>query len=318
MSWSLADVPDQSGRVAVVTGANGGLGLATALALAGQGAHVVMAARDAVKAALARDRIRAEHPGASVEIVALDLGSLASVEQAAAQILAAHPAVDLLITNAGVMAMPQGRTADGFETQLGVNHLGHWALTSHLLPALVRTRDARVVTVTSGAQHTGRPLNPADPFRLRDYDPWRAYADSKLANRHFAQGLDRQFREAGLSARALTAHPGMTNSDLQATTVAGGGGGAAARFFLVATRRIGMNTERGALSQVRAATDPHATGGTMYGPRWSTVGAPVRRRLIRRGDDEAIRLLWQVSRQLTGLDVDVAQATTRTTREPRP
>ncbi|WIY00902.1 oxidoreductase [Amycolatopsis mongoliensis] len=318
MSWSLADVPDQSGRVAVVTGANGGLGLATALALAGKGAHVVMAARDAAKAALARDRIRAESPGASVEIVALDLGSLASVEQAAGQILAAHPAIDLLITNAGVMAMPQGRTADGFETQLGVNHLGHWALTSHLLPALVRTRDARVVTVTSGAQHTGRPLDPADPFRLGDYDPWRAYADSKLANRHFAQGLDRRFREAGLSARALTAHPGMTNSDLQATTVAAGGGGSSARFFLVATRRIGMDTERGALSQLRAATDPRAVGGTMYGPRWSTVGAPVRRRLVRRGDDQAIRLLWQVSRQLTGLDVDVAQTATQTTREPRP
>ncbi|MFI5592381.1 oxidoreductase [Amycolatopsis sp. NPDC051758] len=318
MSWSLADVPEQSGRVAVVTGANGGLGLATALALAGQGAHVVMAARDAAKAALARDRIRAESPGASVEIVALDLGSLASVELAAGQILAAHPAIDLLITNAGVMAMPQGRTADGFETQLGVNHLGHWALTSHLLPALVRTRDARVVTVTSGAQHTGRPLDPADPFRLRDYDPWRAYADSKLANRHFAQGLDRQFRAAGLSARALTAHPGMTNSDLQATTVAAGGGGSAARFFLVATRRIGMDTERGALSQVRAATDPRAVGGTMYGPRWSTVGAPVRRRLVRRGDDQAIRLLWQVSRQLTGLDVDVARTAAQTTWAPRP
>jgi NAD(P)-dependent dehydrogenase (short-subunit alcohol dehydrogenase family) len=220
-------VVDQSGRVAVVTGANSGLGLATALALAGKGTHVVMAARDAAKAALARDRIRAESPGASVEIVALDLGSLASVEQAAGQILAAHPAIDLLITNAGVMATPQGRTADGFETQLAVNHLGHWAMTSHLLPALVRTRDARVVTVTSGAQHTGRPLDPADPFRLGDYDPWRAYADSKLANRHFAQGLDRQFREAGLSARALTAHPGMTNSDLQATTVAAGGGSSA-------------------------------------------------------------------------------------------
>ena len=155
MSWSLADAPDQRGRVAVVTGANGGLGLATATALAAKGAHVVMAARDTDKAAAARDRISAAFPGASVEIVPLDLESPASVERAAGQILAAHDGIDLLINNAGVMAMPRGHTADGFETQLGVNHLGHWALTAHLLPALATSRDARVVTVTGGAQHLG-------------------------------------------------------------------------------------------------------------------------------------------------------------------
>ncbi len=308
MSWSLSDMPDQSGRVAVITGANGGLGLATAMALAGKGAHVVMAARDQAKAAAARDRLRAAHPGASVEVVELDLGSLASVERAARQVLAAHPEVDLLINNAGVMAMPQGRTADGFETQLGINHLGHWALTAHLLPALVRVRGARVVTLTSSAQHGGRPLDPDDPYGLRNFDAWRAYGNSKLANRHFAQGLDRQFRAAGVSARALTAHPGLTDSDLQSTTVAAGGGGSAGGFFLGLTRRIGMSTERGALCPLRAATDPRAAGGTMCAPRWFVTGPPVRRRLIRPGADEAIRVLWRVSRDLTGLDVDVAQA----------
>lgn len=308
MSWSLADVPDQRGRVAVVTGANGGLGLATATALAGKGAHVVIAARNVAKAAAARDQIRAVCPDASLEIVRLDLGSLASVDEAAAQILATHRGIDMLINNAGVMATPQGRTVDGFETQLGVNHLGHWALTARLLPALVTTRGARVVTVTSGAQHTGRPLDPADPFLLRGYDPWRAYANSKLANRHFAQGLDRQFRAAGLSARALTAHPGLVKSDMQVTSVAAGGAGFGGRAFLALTRLIGMDTARGALSVVRAATDPRAVGGSMYGPRWSSVGAPVRRRLVRPGADRAIRLLWQVSAQLTGLDIDVARA----------
>jgi len=163
MSWSIDDIPRQDGRVAVVTGANGGLGQITATVLAGKGAHVVMAARDQAKAAAARDQLLAAHPGASAEIVELDLGDLASVEGAAGSILAAHPAVDLLINNAGVMAMPQRRTADGFESQLGINHLGHWALTARLLPAVLRAPAARVVTLTSGAQHGGHALNPDDP-----------------------------------------------------------------------------------------------------------------------------------------------------------
>src|SRR5688500_15961252 len=129
MSWSVTDVPGQQGRVAVVTGANGGLGLATATALAGRGAHVLMACRDQRKAAAARDGLLAAHPEVSVEVVALDLGSLASVARAAAQIRAAHPRLDILVNNAGVMLTPQGATTDGFESQLGINHLGHWALT---------------------------------------------------------------------------------------------------------------------------------------------------------------------------------------------
>ncbi|MCA2215744.1 oxidoreductase [Jidongwangia harbinensis] len=307
MSWSMADIPDQSGRVAVVTGANRGLGLATATALAGKGAHVVMAARDRSRAGAALAHLHAAHPGASAEIVELDLGSLASVERAAGQILAAHSRIDLLINNAGVMATPPGRTADGFETQLGVNHLGHWALTSHLLPAVVRTRDARVVTLTSSAQHNGRRLDPYP--RGGEYDRWRAYDDSKLANRHFAQGLDRRFRAAGLTATALTAYPGFSRTDLFAhlTDAAGLRG-----MLLDVTRRVGMPVERGVLSQLRAATDPRAVGGVMYAPRWSAVGPPVRRRLVRPGTDRAIRVLWALSRRLTGLDVDVTRAVART------
>ncbi|GAA2509746.1 SDR family NAD(P)-dependent oxidoreductase [Winogradskya humida] len=315
MAWSVADVPGQQGRVAVVTGANGGLGLATARVLAAKGAHVVMAARDRGKAAAARDGIRAAYPRASLEIVGLDLGSLASVERAAGEILAGHARIDLLITNAGVMAVPQGTTADGFETQLGVNHLGHWALTAHLLPALVRTRDARVVTLTSSAQHMGHPL---DGYPRRTYSPGGAYDDSKLANRHFAQGLDRQFRAAGVSARALTAHPGFTDSDLFDTSSAAGAAGLRGTILRQVTRAIGMPVERGVLSQLRAATDPRAEGGTMYGPRWTATGAPVRRPLIRPGADRAIRVLWQVSRDLTGLDVDVARALAQAGTASRP
>ncbi|MFI5839018.1 oxidoreductase [Catenuloplanes sp. NPDC051500] len=305
MAWSTADIPQQHGRVAVVTGGNGGLGLATVTALAAKGAHVIMAARNRAKAVAARDRLAAAYPRAAVEIVVLDLGSLASVEHAAGEILAAHPRLDLLINNAGVMAVPEGRTVDGFETQFGINHLGHWALTARLLPALVRTPGARVVTLTSTAQHGGTPQKINNT--PRGYAPWRAYDDSKLANRHFAQGLDRQFRRAGLSARALTAQPGFTNSDLMDLSAAGGVAGRRGGIIFPMARVIGMTPERGALSQLRAATDPRADGGTLYGPRWAVAGPPVRRRLVRPGAERAIRVLWQVSRDLTGLDIDVSR-----------
>lgn len=308
MSWTTDDMPAQTGRVAVVTGANGGLGLATATALAGKRAHVVMAARDQDKAAAARAEILAAHPDASLEIVPLDLGSLASVEAAAATIIATHDRADLLICNAGVMAIPEGTTADGFETQFGINHLGHWALTAHLLPLIVTTPGARVVTVTSVAQHTGRAVDPDDPHLRGHYDPWSAYGRSKLANRHFAQGLQRQFEEAGVDATALTAHPGLTDSDLHSSTVRSGGGGVHAVFWHRVTATVGMDEDRGALSVLRAATDPQAPGGAMYGPAWVAAGPPVRKPLVRPGADRAIARLWEVSRRETGVEVDVAAA----------
>ena len=308
MTWTTSDIPSQRGRVAVVTGANGGLGLATTRALAGAGAHVVMAARNQDKAAAARDEVLAAHPDASLEVVPLDLGSLASVAACAEEVLDAHDQVDLLVCNAGLMAMPEGRTEDGFETQLGVNHLGHWALTSHLLPRLVRTPGARVVAVTSVAQHQGRPLDPADPNLERGYDAWAAYGRSKLANRHFAQGLQRQFVATGTQALALAAHPGLTNSDLQARTVREGGGGDQAPFWEGLAQRIGMDEDTGALSQLRAATDPRARGDRLYGPLLAVTGPPVPKPLVRPGDGAAIATLWQVSRELTGLEVNVAAA----------
>lgn len=308
MSWSCRDIPDQTGRVAVVTGANGGLGLSTAEALAAAGAHVVMAARDQTKAGEARRRIESRYPAASLEVVELDLGSLASVGAAAEEILARHQHLHVLMNNAGVMAMPEGVTEDGFERQLGVNHLGHWALTAYLLPVLVRTPGARVVTLTSTAQHTGRRLDPADPHQRASYDAWRQYGNTKLANRHFAQGLQQQLDREGLDVLALTAHPGFTHSDLQAHTVRAGGGGAMGTFFARLIGRVGMGVDEGALSQLRAATDPSARGGTMYGPRYAAFGPPVRKPLVRPGSARAIRTLWEVSRRETGLNVDVAAA----------
>ena len=306
MSWSTKDIPDLHGKTAVVTGANGGLGLASAKALAGHGAHVVMAARNQTKAASARDEILAAHPDASLEIVELDLGSLASVKASADAIAAKHARIDILMCNAGVMAMPQGTTEDGFDTQMGTNVLGHWALLSHLLPIVVATPGARIVTLSSTAQHMGRAIDPADPHLRKNFDAWRMYGNTKLAMRHLAVGLQEQFERAGVDAKALSAQPGLTNSDLQTTTHAEGGAGPMGAFFEWQTKTMGMSTERGALSQLRAATDPKAPGGGFYGPLFVTNGPPVRKPLVRPGSDAAVKALWQVAERETGLKVDVA------------
>ena len=309
MSWSAADIPDQRGRIAVVTGANGGLGLETARQLARRGAHVVMAVRNQEKAAAAVDDIRAGVPAASLELVALDLSAQGSVWTAAEQITAAHKSIDLLINNAGVMGISEAKTADGFEMQFGVDHLGHWSLTALLLPALLRAPGARIVTVTSTAHHMGRAVDPANPHLHGRYRPWRAYGQAKLANFHFGLGLARELEEAGADPASLIAHPGLSNTDLQAVSVQQTGGGRSQRFFLVLARRTGMPAADGALSQLRAATDPAARSGEFYGPRYVNSGPPVRKPIVRRlGMDEAITALWAVSERETGIAVDVRAA----------
>ena len=305
MAYARDSIPDLTGLTAVVTGANGGLGLETAKALAGKGAHVVMAVRNQEKATGAVDEIRAGSPNASLEVVPLDLASLASVRAAAEQVLAAGPRVDILVNNAGVMAMPERRTEDGFEMQLGVNHLGHWALTALLMPALVAAPAARVVSVTSTAHHIGRALDPADPHMRRHYQPWLAYGQSKLANYHFALGLQREFDRAGVRAKSILAHPGLSHTDLQVTTVAEGGGGWMGLFWRTAAAWTGMSPEHGAMPLIRAATDPTATGGSFYAPRFVNNGPPVRRPFLRPGADRAIARLWQVSERETGIALRV-------------
>jgi len=309
VSWSAADIPGQHGRVAVVTGANGGLGLETARQLAVRGAHVVMAARNQQKAAAAAEQIRSSAPDAAVQLVTLDLASQASVRAAAGQILAAHEHIALLFNNAGVMGIPEAKTADGFEMQFGVDHLGHWSLTALLLPALLRTPGARIVTVTSTAHHMGRAVDPANPHLHGCYRPWRAYGQAKLANFHFGLGLQRELERAGAGAASLIAHPGLSNTDLQAVSVEQSGGGASQRFFQVLARRTGMSAANGALSQLRAATDPAARGGEFYGPLFVNNGPPVRKPIVRRlGVDKATAALWEVSERETGIAVDVRAA----------
>lgn len=306
MSWTAADIPDQRGRTAVVTGANGGLGLVTARDLAAKGAHVVMAVRNQQKAAAAVEEIRAAAPHASLELVALDLSSQASVKEAAGQILAAHDSLDLLVNNAGVMGIAEARTVDGFEMQLGVDHLGHWTLTALLLPALLRTPGSRIVTVTSTAHHMGRPIDVANPNLEGRYGPWRAYGQAKLANFHFGLGLQHELERAGARTASLIAHPGLSDTDLQTVSVEGSGGGASQRFFHAMARLTGMSADDGALPQLRAATDPAAKGGEFYGPVFVNNGAPVRKPIVRRfGMDRAIAKLWQVSERETGVALDV-------------
>jgi NAD(P)-dependent dehydrogenase (short-subunit alcohol dehydrogenase family) len=305
MAYTRDSIPDLTGRVAVVTGANSGLGLETVKALAGKGAHVVMAARNQAKAAQAAEQVRAEIQDASVEIVPLDLGSLESVRGAAEQILAGHDVIDILVNNAGLMAMPQRRTADGFEMQFGVNHLGHWALTALLLPALLAAPRGRVVSVTSTAHHMGRAVDPDNPHLHGRYGPWRAYGQSKLANYHFAIGLQREFERAGVSAQSLLAHPGLSNTNLQSATVAEGGGGFMGTLSRVLAARTGMSPADGAMPQIRAATDPHAKGGQLYAPRFVNNGAAVRRPLLRPGTRRAIATLWDVSERETGISLKI-------------
>jgi NAD(P)-dependent dehydrogenase (short-subunit alcohol dehydrogenase family) len=309
MGWSAADIPDQHGRTAVVTGANGGLGLVTARELAAKGAHVVMAVRNQQKAADAVDRIRAANPDASLELVALDLSAQASVRKAAELILATHERLDLLVNNAGVMAIAEARTVDGFEMQFGVDHLGHWSLTALLLPALLRTPASRVVTVTSTAHHMGRAVKVADPHLNGRYGPWRAYGQAKLANFHFGLGLQRELGRAGARTASLIAHPGLSDTELQAVSVSESGGGISQRVTHVLSRSIGMPADRGALAQLRAATDPAAKGGEFYGPLFVNSGAPVRKPILRRpGMDRAIAKLWEVSERETGIALDVRRS----------
>lgn len=305
MSWNISDIPDLTGKVAVVTGANGGLGLETARALAGAGAHVVMAARNLDKAETARTSILADHPDASLEVVELDLGSFAGTKEAAARISAAHDHVDILVNNAGLMAMPEQRTSDGYEMQFGVNHLGHWILTAGLLRPLLAAPAARVVTVTSTAHHMGRAVDPDNVNLEGNYSPWGAYGRAKLANFHFAIGLQREFERRGLAAQSLAAHPGLSNTDLQTHTVAEGGGGWVAKASEWMAAHTGMSAADGARSQLRAATDPDAKGGEFYGPLWASNGPPVRKPILRPGIDGGIETLWKVSERETGVALDI-------------
>lgn len=298
MEWTIGRIPDQSGKLAVVTGGNGGLGLEAVRALAGAGASVIMAARNQDKATVAREEVLQAEPDGSVAVAELDLASLDSVGRFVEGF--EHPRLDILINNAGVMGTPEGTTEDGFELQFGINHLGHFALTAALMPALLRAGNGRVVSVSSFARlYRGRGWRRG----VGPYDTWREYGRSKMANLLFARELDRRLRSTPATLQSLVAHPGFTHTDLQARSVREAGG-SSQRFFHVTVQRFGMTPREGVASILRAATDPRAVGGEFYGPRWFTFGQPVRKRLTLQHESEA-RRLWNVSEEMTGVSFDV-------------
>lgn len=299
MGWKASDIPDQSGKTAVVTGGNGGLGLAASLQLAAHGAHVVIGARNLDKADTARRKIQSAVPGASVEVVPLDLASLASVAAFAATVTATHPRLDLLFNNAGVMAVKEGVTVDGFETQFGTNQLGHFALTMQLLPALLAAPSPRVVCMTSTARYVAGKYDLSNPHMHGCYDAWDAYGLSKRANLQFAFELNRRLKDRGLAAFA--ADPGLSKTDLQPAS-ARANNGLAQRFWILAVKFGGQSAARGTLPQLRAGTDPAAVGGTLYAPRWISVGSPVVRGVSKRiADPIQLVRLWELCECETGI-----------------
>lgn len=305
MSFAVEQTPRLTGKVALVTGGNGGLGYETVKAIAGRGAHTIIAARNVHKAQTARDSLLRELPNASVEVLELDLASLSSIAAMASAFTGTHPQLDLLVNNAGLMAMPQGQTADGFETQFGVNHLGHWALTGRLLPLLQRAAAARIVTVTSSAHHMSFGINFEDPHLRKRYSAWNAYSQSKLANYYFALGLHRKLQAANSPISSLLAHPGFSQTNLQVETVNQGGGGRVGDLSLFLVNAIGMAPEVGVLPQLRAALDPNARSGEFYGPKYLASGPPVARRFLRPGANRIIRRLWELSERETGVALEV-------------
>ncbi|MFE1833388.1 oxidoreductase [Streptomyces sviceus] len=302
--WSAEDVPVQSGRVAVVTGANSGIGYVTARELARRGARVLLACRSEARGVGARDRLVGEVPGAQVEFARLDLGDLASVRE----FVTTYPydRLDLLVNNAGVMALPYGTTADGFETQFGVNHLGHFALTGLLMPTILATPAARVVAVSSTA-HALANIDIDDLNSERRYRRWVAYARSKTANLLFVHELSRRLVAHGADVIAVAAHPGYAATNLQAAGPKMAGRRAVERFMRVGNRFFAQSAEAGALPTLYAATAPEVAPDSFTGPSlagWRGSPAPSWRAPWTR-DDRASQRLWTVSEELTGVAYDV-------------
>ena len=301
--WTLDDIPDLTGKTAVVTGVTSGLGEHTVLELARKGARVVMAARSETKLRAAVDDVRRMLPQADLATLHVDLADLSSVRRAAEEARRFGP-VDILINNAGVMATPHRRTADGFELQFGTNHLGHFALTGLLWPQLVSAEAARVVTVASQAHRIARTVPLDDPRRdVGRYQKWSAYAQSKLANLLFAFELDRRARRAGTKVSSMAAHPGYAATNLFHGLNLDGPRPDGA-IVVGATRLLGQPSELGAQPSLMAATMPGLPGGTYCGPRGvgEMRGRPTVVRASRVARDEQLASrLWQVSEEATAV-----------------
>jgi NAD(P)-dependent dehydrogenase (short-subunit alcohol dehydrogenase family) len=305
MKWTAADMPSLQGKIAIVTGANSGLGLHTSIGLAGAGATVIMACRDPAKAALALQQVRQAAPGSTVETMMLDLADLQSVSRFAAAFSAQYPRLDILCNNAGVMAVPYAKTRDGFEMQVGTNHFGHFALTGRLLDKLEAAPDARVVNVASMAHNWTRAMDLEDPFFERKrYWRWDAYGKSKLANLLFTFELQRRLKKAGAKTLSVAAHPGYSATNLsyvgpalEKSTIN--------KFAMdIANAVLAQPASMGALPTLFAAASPDVDGGDYIGPDGlrQLRGYPTKvgcRRLARDADLQG--RWWALSEKLTGV-----------------
>ena len=300
-AWTTNDIPDLSGRTAIVTGATSGIGYEAALALAGHGADIVLAVRDTARGQACATRIRTAHSRAKVSVSELDLASLASVRAFAERTIASTPRIDLLLNNAGLGLQPKRAvTVDGFERQFGTNHLGHFALTGLLIPALLAARSPRTVAIASIAHRRGR-IDFDDLQTEHPYDGRKAYGQSKLANLMFALELDRRARDVGSRLTSVAAHPGVSSTGFIAAT------GMPGMMVSVATLAIGVlgqNAARGALPGLYAATMPEVTGGQYWGPDGllEVRGNPALAQISPHAQDRAVwQRLWSVSEELTGV-----------------
>jgi NAD(P)-dependent dehydrogenase (short-subunit alcohol dehydrogenase family) len=302
--WTADDIPDQTGRTVLVTGANSGLGLRTSEALAAKGAAVLMACRNQQKAADALEAVKGVATGPAPEVIALDLADLSSIQRAAEEVDAKVERVDILINNAGVMALPKTKTADGFEMQLGTNHLGHFALTGRLMSALARAEAPRVVTVSSNGHRMGRMKWDNLMWESGVYSKWLAYGRSKLANLLFAFELDRRARVAESPLVSVAAHPGYAATNLSSQGPQMSGRKAFLKVVNVFEGALAQSDAQGALPQLFAATEPGVTGGSFYGPDgfMGQRGYPERQDSSSRSKDEAdATRLWEWSEQQTGV-----------------
>ncbi|HEV3151309.1 MAG TPA: oxidoreductase [Acidobacteriaceae bacterium] len=299
--WTPRQIPPQQGQLAIVTGANSGIGYQAAKYLSRAGATVILACRNAEKGEAARAQIVAGQPSAKVEVRILDVADLDSVQRFAAEFLSDERPLDLLINNAGVMAIPERRTTpQGFEMQFGTNHLGHFALTGLLLPALLRQPESRVVTVASIA-HKGGRLNFNDLNAERSYDPRRAYQQSKLANLVFGLEFDRRLRAHAAKTASVIAHPGVAVTNIVSN---GMGTGLKGRIVNTLLRFVAQSDDRGSWPLVYAATSTDARGGGYYGPDGiaEIKGAPTEVKPKPHALDPATgKRLWEVSEELTGV-----------------
>jgi NAD(P)-dependent dehydrogenase (short-subunit alcohol dehydrogenase family) len=296
-NWNAERLGDQSGRVAIVTGANSGIGFETARVLAAKGATVVMACRNLDKANPKADEIRAANPGAKVEVMQLDLSDLDSVKRFASELRAKYTRLDLLINNAGIMVPPYGRTAQGFETQFGVNHLGHFALTGALIDLITSTPGSRIVTVSSIAHLFGK-IDFSDLNWENGYKAQAAYGQSKLANLLFTYELQRRLAAAGKDTLAVAAHPGWTETNLQEH----------AKGVKFLNRFLAQDPPMGALPTLYAATAPGVNGAEYFGPSGflEMNGPPKKVKSNRRSHDRNVaERLWNISEDLTGVEFQV-------------